>query len=74
MYNVRRYEVPLGANQRLLATGYLSLGRSTSYEEAVGKVREYVAKFDRSGKNHEQDWWWCRNNGDARNTVLIIEA
>lgn len=53
-----------------------SVGEFPTRAQAVEFVEDYIKNFDRQGEgeNGEQDYWWCRKEGDEQNLVLRVVA
>jgi hypothetical protein len=41
--------------------------------EAVRLIERHISSYPCHGYDGAQDYWWCRNESDTANTVLLIE-
>jgi hypothetical protein len=75
-WKVEKFEQLLGPGQQPMQTGeYLGGGAEFPTRHAAEEaVKRHVGGYTHLGQNEERDYWWCRNDNDTKNLVLIIRG
>jgi hypothetical protein len=73
MFRIELYEKPLGPQQtqRLVED---NVSEVAERPDAVAYINDHIARYDHSGHDDRQDFWWCRNEGDEVVKILVIRA
>jgi hypothetical protein len=71
MVRIELHERALGPEQplRLLNSDF---AKFINRDEAIRYIKVHIKQRKHRGHNEEQDAWWCWNDGDTVEKVLII--
>ena len=72
MLKVELLKQPLGPGHSPHRTGEFLDAHFETRGAAVEEIQRYINRHQLRGYVEEQDYWWCRNNGDRENVILII--
>jgi hypothetical protein len=70
LLRIVQFEQPLGQGLRRVGLFRLHV---TDMPEAVRLIEQHIRGYASHGYDGAQDYWWCRNETDKANIVLLIE-
>jgi hypothetical protein len=65
------FERDLGPGEPLRRLG-VPFGEFDHRQDALDAIAHHIHQHDLSGRNDEQDYWWCRDQDDRKNLIFII--